>query len=69
MGCATQLIKGIFEGHSFVYKTNDNDENELNLKGGSWMKVAIGLRGWLVLRVRSLSPAGESMESSLTFVI
>jgi hypothetical protein len=46
--------------HSF------DDENGLNLKAGSSMEFAIGLRKWAVLRVSSLSPAGETMKSSLT---
>jgi hypothetical protein len=33
------------------------------------MEFAIGLRKWVVLRVSSLSPAGESMKSSFTSMI
>jgi hypothetical protein len=39
------------------------------LKAGSSMEFAIGLRKWAVLKVGLLSPAGESMKSSLTSII
>jgi hypothetical protein len=61
-------LKWIVKGHSFGSKTED-DENGLHLKAGSSMEFAIGLRKWAVLKVSSLSPAGESMKSSLTSMI
>ncbi|MCI30448.1 hypothetical protein A2U01_0051657, partial [Trifolium medium] len=59
-------LKWIFKGHSFGPKTEDGDENGLHLKASSSMVFAIGLRKWAVLKVGLLSPAGESMKSSLT---
>jgi hypothetical protein len=63
-------LKWNFKGHSFGLKTEEaDDENGLTSKAGSSMVFAIGLRKWAVLRVGLLSPAGESMKSSLTSMI
>jgi hypothetical protein len=62
-------LKWIVKGHSFGSKTEQDNENGLHLKAGSSMEFEIGLRKWAVLKEGLLSPAGESMKSSLTCIM
>jgi len=47
----------IFKGHSSGSKREDG----LNPEGGYSMVFEMGLRKWAILRIGSLSPAGESI--------